>query len=315
MDPESIWRSFPRTVEEFEEQFPDEESCRRFLVMLRWGGRPLCRRCGSRKAWTLKSGRFECCECNCQFSVTAGTPLHGTRKPLRLWLRAVWEMMARKPGISAKDLQRTLGFGSYETAWTWLHKLRACMVTSGRSQLGGAVQFDETYFGGADNRPGRPKGNKALVLVAVEHKGRARLEHAPDLTIQSVRSFAERNLADADIHVTTDGYRSYGGKSLGERPHHRHEQKAKRNIKIDPLSFAHLTISLAKRLWIGTYHGTPSRNHLQAYLDEFVFRFNRRNTNGPGRIACRVLQNLVSAGRITYQSIVAPLPHRRFETA
>jgi len=222
-------------------------------------------------------------------------------------------MMARKPGISAKDLQRIMGFGSYETAWTWMHKLRACMVTPGRQRLSGGVQFDDTFVGGLDKRPGRPKGNKALVLVAAEHKGRARLEHSPDLTIGSVRSFAGRNLS-SHTPVTTDGYRSYSSKSLGERPHNRHIQKKKRHIRVDPLSFAHLTMSLAKRWWIGTYHGSPSRRHLQAYLDEFEFRFNRRKTKGTGRIVSRVLQNLVTAGRMTYASIIDPAPSRRFET-
>ena len=175
VDLERIWREFPKTVEEFEAAFPDEDACRRFLVLLRWGDQPSCAKCGCSETWELTNGRFECRDCGHQMSVTAGTPLHRTKKPLRLWFRAMWEMVTHRNGISAKDLQRVLGLGSYKTAWLWLHKLRKCMVLPGRARLRGPVQLDDTYIGGEDDRPGRPKGNKALVFVAAEARGRVRL--------------------------------------------------------------------------------------------------------------------------------------------
>jgi len=315
VDFEAIWRDFPQTLEEFEETFPDEESCRRFLIKLRWGYGPRCSRCNGESLWELSNGRFECSACGRQTSVTAGTPLHGTRKPLRVWFRAIWEMTTHKGGISAKDLQRIMGFGSYETAWSWLHKLRRCAFTRRRTPLSGSVQLDDGYVGGVDERPGRPKGNKALVLVAAEKYGRVRLEHSPNLTIDAVKSFAERNLLPSS-EVTTDGYRSFGKKSLGSRPHNQHVQEKKRHFSLDPLQQVHFALSLFKRCWIGTYHGAISRKYLQAYLDEFEFRYNRRKTIGVGRIAARLFQSLVGLPPLTEASMVSSsAPCRRFEIA
>lgn len=314
VDTEAIWREFPKTLTEFEDTFPDEDSCRRFLINLRWGESPRCSRCNSDSLWELKSGRFECSSCGRQTSVTAGTPLHGTRKPLKMWFRAIWEMTTHKGGISAKDLQRIMGFGSYKTAWTWLHKLRKCAFSRDRTPLKGAVQLDDGYIGGRSQEIGRPKETKALVLVAVEAHGRVRIEHSPDLTMETAKSFADRNLEDS-CQVTTDGWRSFSEKSLGPRAHQQHIQKKKRHFDSDPLQQAHFALSLFKRCWIGTYHGAISWKHLQRYLDEFEFRHNRRKTLGVGRIAARLFQSLVRNSPITYSSIVSDTsPCMRFET-
>jgi hypothetical protein len=246
-------------------------------------------------------------------SVMAGTPLQGTRKPLRLWFRAIWEMCARRNGISAKDLQRMLGFGSYETAWVWMQKLRRCMVRQDRSPLQGDVVVDDAYFGAPSDRPGRPGGRKAPIFVAAEEDGRIRLEHAPDLSVGSVRSFVERNTAEG-CHVTTDGYGTYNGSSIRRRAHRKIVVKRLPGGHGDPIQRAHHPISLAKRNWIGTYHGAVSRKHLQTYLDEFEFRYNRRRTEGVGRIVARVLQVLIHSEPITYSTITQSKPHGRFET-
>ena len=317
VDFEAIWRDFPRTLEEFEESFPNEAACRSFLIKLRWGDFPRCSRCDSESLWELSNGRFECSSCGRQTSVTAGTPLHGTRKPLKMWFRAVWEMTTHKGGISAKDLQRIMGFGSYKTAWSWLHKLRRCAFGRCREPLDGPVQVDDGYVGGRSSQPGRPNGTKALVLVAAEPAGRVRIEHSPDLTKKSVKSFVVRNLTDSS-EVTTDGYRSFSTKSLGTRRHHQHNQKKKKkhHFDIDPLQHAHFALSLFKRCWIGTYHGAINRKYLQLYLDEFEFRFNRRKTLGVGRIAARLFQALVGFPPQTHASIVSSTrPCLRFETA
>jgi len=313
-DFEAIWRDFPQTLEGFERAFPDEEACRSFLIKLRWGDLPRCSRCNAESLWELTNGRFECSSCGRQTSVTAGTPLHGTRKPLKMWFRAIWEMTTHKGGISAKDLQRIMGFGSYETAWSWLHKLRRCAFSQSRDSLDGSVQVDDGYIGGLSRQPGRPKGTKALVLVAAEPHGRVRMEHSPDLTKKSVKSFVDRNLTSTS-RVTTDGYRSFSAKSLGTRTHSKHVQKKKRHLDFDPLQHAHFALSLFKRCWIGTYHGAVSWKYLQLYLDEFEFRFNRRNTRGVGRIAARLFQSLVGYPPMTHSSIVSSIrPCLRFET-
>jgi Zn ribbon nucleic-acid-binding protein len=171
--PEDLWRNFPKTAQEFERRFATEDDCRAYWIEARWGGKPACARCHSTRVWTERDGfLFECADCGHQTSLTSGTVLEKTRKPFKTWFRAVFEIAARRNGISAKDLQRILGFGSYKTAWTWLHKLRTAMVRSDSEPLGPFVQIDEALVGGK----GGP--HKELVLVAAEADGRVRLAHA-----------------------------------------------------------------------------------------------------------------------------------------
>ena len=302
MNIEDMWRSFPKTATEFEAMFPDDEACRRYLIDVRWGGRPRCGKCDREDVWELSNGRFECRRCGHQTSVTAGTVLHKTRKPLRMWFRAIWEMSVRKNGISAKELQRILGFGSYETAWTWMHKLRRCSRRQGRVPLDDDVVVDESYVGGTTRIHGRGTG-KALILVAAEEGGRTRLEHAAGFQETDMIGFIRRNIAPSAT-VTTDSLQSYTKKALGPRTHNRLKLK-QFNLKVeDPLQQCHRVANLLKRWLLGTYHGGVSRKHLWSYLDEFSFRFNRRKTRGVGRIAARLLQQVVAVPPMTYNTIV-----------
>ena len=162
--------------------------------------------------WAIRDGTtFECRECDHQTSLTSGTVLEKTRKPLKMWFRAVFEISTRRTGISAMDLMRIMGFGSYKTAWTWLHKLRAALVRPEREPLGPFVQMDEALVGGK----GGP--NKELVLVAAEVDGRVRLAHAETNDKATLKRFADGQVAP-DARVTTDGLASYDGESLGSRP-------------------------------------------------------------------------------------------------
>jgi Zn ribbon nucleic-acid-binding protein len=171
--PDDLWRDFPKTATEFEARFATEDDCRAYWIEARWGGKPACARCDSTRVWTIREGTtFECADCGHQTSLTSGTLLEKTRKPFKMWFRAVFEISTRRTGISAKDLQRIMGFGSYKTAWSWLHKLRAAMVRPDREPLRPFVQADETLVGGK----GSP--HKELVLVAAEADGRVRLAHA-----------------------------------------------------------------------------------------------------------------------------------------
>ena len=146
--PDDLWRDFPKTATEFEARFATEEDCRAYWVQARWGGKPACAECNSTRVWAERGGTlFECAACGHQTSLTLGTLLEKTRKPLKVWFRAVFEISTRRTGISAKDLQRIMGFGSYETAWTWLHKLRAALVRPAREPLGPFVQIDEALVG------------------------------------------------------------------------------------------------------------------------------------------------------------------------
>ncbi len=302
MDLEYLWRSFPKTATEFEAMFPDDEACRHYLIKVRWGDRPRCGKCDCDEVWELSNGRFECRQCGHQTSVTAGTILHKTRKPLRMWFRAIWEMSVRKNGISAKELQRILGFGSYETAWTWLHKLRRCSRHQGRAPLDEDVVVDESYVGGTTQTRGRGTG-KALILIAAEKRGRTRLEYATGFKESDIIGFIHRNIAPSAT-VTTDSLQSYTKRALAPRTHIRLNLK-QHDLKVeDPLQQCHRIAGLLKRWLLGTYHGGVSRKHLCSYLDEFSFRFNHRKTRGVGRVAARLVQQAVFVPPVPYNTIV-----------
>jgi transposase-like protein len=295
---DDLWRDFPKTATEFEARFATEEDCRAYWIEARWGGKPTCARCGSTRVWAIREGTtFECAECDHQTSLTAGTLLEKTHKPLKMWFRAVFEISTRRTGISAKDLQRIMGFGSYKTAWTWLHKLRAALVRPEREPLGPFVQMDEALVGGK----GGP--HKELVLVAAEADGRVRLAHAETNDKATLKRFADGQVA-ADARVVTDGLASYDGDSLGERRYERIAQTKAERREGDALQVCHWTISLLKRWLLGTHAGAVSPKHLQAYLDEFAFRHNRRKTNGVGRIAARVIERLVARPPLTLRSLI-----------
>ncbi len=293
-----LWQSFPKTLEEFDEQFPDEVACRRYLIELRWGGKVRCARCECDDLWELQNGRFECKRCSHQTSVTAGTLLHRTRKPLRLWFRAMWEMAVRKGGINACELQRIMGFGSYGTAWNWLHKLRRAMARRECNKLDGFVVVDESYLGGKGNVRGRGT-NKALVLIAAEDGGgRIRIEPANDASSDSIGPFVERNIR-TDVHLTTDGWRGYTSDVIGTRHRISKEKTDYTSQDQDPFHMCHVASALLKRWWLGTYHGSMSFKHMPFYFQEFTFRFNRRKTKGVGRLTSRLLQMAMDSKPIT----------------
>jgi transposase-like protein len=302
MKPDELWLNFPKTLEEFDERFPDEAACREYLIELRWGEKVRCARCECDETWELQNGRFECKRCRHQTSVTAGTLLHRTRKPLRLWFRAMWEMAAHKGGINACELQRLMGFGSYGTAWCWLHKLRRAMAGRSCQRLGGLVVIDESYLGGKGEVRGRGT-SKALVLVAAEeHGGRIRIEPADSASANSIGPFIERNIG-TDAYVTTDGWSGYSPKAIGGRKHTT-ETKIDPAIR-DPFHMCHLVSALLKRWWLGTYHGSMSPKHMLFYFEEFAFRFNRRKTKGVGRITSRLLEMAITSGPITEVELLA----------
>ena len=303
------WRNFPKTALEFDKRFATEADCRAYWIEARWGGTPSCTKCSSRRVWPERGGNlFECADCGHQTSLTSGTLLQGTRKSFKTWFRAVFEISSRRNGISAKELQRIMGFGSYETAWTWLHKLRVALVRPEREPLSQRVQIDEEFVASK-------RGGKSMVLVATETTdGRIRLAHAENNDEATLKTFADAHVAPAAA-VTTDGLASYNAKSLGQRPHEGIVQtKAERQVH-DTLQGVHWTMSLLKRWLLGTHAGAVQPKHLQAYLDEFAFRHNRRKTKGVGRIAARTLQQLVVCAPMTMRMLVKEtLPCRAFRS-
>jgi Zn ribbon nucleic-acid-binding protein len=294
---DDLWRNFPKTAIEFERRFATEADCVAYWMQARWGAKPACARCASTRVWVERHGRlFECAACGHQTSLTSGTVLEGTRKPFKLWFRAVFEISSRKNGISAKELQRILGFGSYETAWTWLHKIRGALVRPKREPLGEDVEIDEAFVGGK-------RLGKSMVLVATETDGRLRLAHALTNDEETLKAFADANLA-ADASVTSDGHAGYNATSLSERTHEAIVQTNAERAVSDTLQRAHWSVSMLKRWLIGTHAGAIKARHLQAYLDEFAFRWNRRKTNGVGRISARTIEMLVSHPARTMRAIV-----------
>ncbi len=286
---DDLWRNFPRTAVEFEKRFATEEACRAYWIEARWGGKPRCACCESTHVWEERGGAlFECADCGHQTSLTSGTLLQKTKKPFKVWFRAIFEISSRRNGISAKELQRIMGFGSYKTAWAWLHKLRGALVRSEDSEpLGPFVEMDETLVGG------RASPNKELVLVAAERNGRVRLAHAANNDEATLKAFAEAEIAP-HAKVVTDGHAAYNGNSLAERSHEQHVQSKQERRANDAVQRCHWTVSNLKRWLLGTHGGAVKPKYLQAYLDEFTFRYNRRKTNGVGRIAARTISSLVS---------------------
>jgi len=293
---DDLWRDFPKTAPEFDTRFATEGDCRAYWMTARWGGEPACQRCQSKRMGRpMRNGTlFACADCGHQTSLTSGTLLEGTRKPLKAWFRAVFEVATHRNGISAKDLQRIMGFGSYETAWTWLHKLRTALVRPEREPLAADVQVDEALV---------KAGVNELVLVVSEAGGRVRLAHVENNDTDTCKLFAAGQIAP-DARVVSDGHAGYNAKSLEKRTHEPKVQTKAERAENDVVQGCHWTISLLKRWLLGTHAGAVRDKHLQAYLDEFAFRHNRRKTKGIGRIAARVIEQLVTRPPRTMRALV-----------
>ena len=297
-------KEYPMTFDEFVRSFSTEEQCRDYLAKLRWPDGFECPECKNKKYWPVDNVLFACSECPYRTSVIAGTIFHGTRTSLKSWFTAIWWVTTQKNGASAEGLQQVLGLKSYETAWAWLHKIRKAMVRSDRTKLSGTIEVDECYIGGEEHSKsrGRGTGNKVLVVVAVELKekgkrglrklGRVRLGVVVDATKESLVSFIKDNI-EAGSEIITDGFASYSSLSESNYTHTVYVQK-KVETDEEKLPHVHLIVSLLKRWLLGTHQGAVSEKHLQSYLDEYVFRFNRRNAAKRGLLFYRLLEGAVS---------------------
>lgn len=249
----------------------------------------------------MKSELRRCCACEYKVSVTAGTIFEGTRKPFLMWFRAIWWVVGQKNGASAKGIQRMLELGSYQTAWAWLQKMRRAMVRPDRDRLRGVVEMDETYVGGKKpGKRGRGAIGKALVAVAVEDKGaagigRIRLAVVPDASQARLSAFATQTVEPGGT-IRTDDWSGYDTLPDVGYPH---TVVASHELKI-----AHLAVSLLKRWLTGTHQGAVSPPHLDYYLDEFTFRFNRRRADHRGLLFFRLLQNAMMIEPTTYRQMV-----------
>jgi transposase-like protein len=300
---------YPRTILELEERFPDENSCRDYLVRLRWPDGFVCPRCQTTEAWSATRERLVCRVCRHQTSVIAGTIFQDTHKPLRLWFRAIWQITSQKTGASAVAVQQVLGLGSYLTAWTWLHKLRRAMVRPGRERLRGRVEVDETQVGTEEEGSSDdPVELKVLVVIAAEEDGRGigriRMARVPEASRAALHAFVQQSVEPGSV-VHTDGLLAYRGL---DRLGYEHEvtvlQGQEKDAAVRLLPRVHRVASLLKRWLLGTHQGAVSPKHLDYYLDEFTFRFNRRTSRSRGKLFYRLLQQAVQVEPAPYRMIV-----------
>jgi len=298
---------FPKTILEFEKCFNSEEACLQYLYQLRWPDGFICPRCGCHSAWKTRRNLYRCSGCDYQVSITAGTIFQDTRMPLQLWFRAIWHITSQKYGANALGLKRVLGFGSYRTAWTWLHKLRIAMVRPGRERLSGTIEVDETYLGGQKSgKRGRGATGKNLVMIACEIKekriGRIRLYRLSDASSKSLIE-AIRELIEPGSTIYTDGWSGYEPLKSSEFQHIVIRDSS--NLGDDLLPHDHLVAALLKRWLLGTYQGAVGPSHIDYYLDEYTFRFNRRASRSRGKLFYRLLQQAVAIAPVKGSEIIA----------
>jgi len=291
----TVEHPYPRTFEEVLEWFPTEEDCVAYLEWVRWPDGFVCPRCEGRNAWRTKRRLWHCQGCGRQSSVTAGTVFEDSRKPLRFWFHVMWLMMAQKTGMSAKNLCDTYGFGSYQTAWAWLRKLRSVMVRSGRDRLTGRIEVDEAYIGGQkEGTRGRGAEGKTLILVAVEGEVKEKLGRVRFRCVEAIdRATVEMFVCDSvkpGATVVTDGLSVYDRLAAKGYQHQPHVASTGGELARQQLDHVHLVISLLKRWLAATHQGAVTPSHLQAYLDEFAFRFNRRRSQYRGNLFYRLMQ-------------------------
>ena len=298
---------FPGSLPEFERRFPDEAACAEWLLERRWGSGFACPGCGHDRFWRLgrKVLTLQCRACRRETSVTAGTVMHRSHLPLKVWFTAAWLVATHRNGMSARQLWLQPGLGSYKSAWLLLRKLRAAMVDPDREPLAGLVEVDETSLpfrgGGEPARPGRSHDGKLLIAGAVEIRGkgpgRTRMAVIEDYSAVALGAFVAAVIA-AGSTVVSDGWSGYARlkdvkhdpRVVGDAPAHA------------VLPWIHRVFANAKRWALGVYHGLREK-HLQAYLDEVVFRFNRRRN--PAAAFERLLGLSLTLQPATYQMLIS----------
>ena len=294
-------RHYPRNLAEFNRWFKSEASADKYLTDVRFRHGFACPRCGV-VVGRSSASRWWCKDCRRWFTLTTGTLIERTKVPTATWLVVAWHLVQTKIGVSALSVQRITGV-NYPTAWLLLQKMRAAMNQDERTKLSGDVEFDETYVGGVElGAGGRSRGKKSPVAVACEvvspkAMGRIRLARLPDASALAIADFLERNVEPGSV-LLCDDWASYGP-ALSELRDRGLNYTAKTTTLSKSEARAHLVhphvhrvASLLKRWLLGTHQGAVRDQHLDAYLDEFVFRFNRRHARNRGLIFYRLICSL-----------------------
>ena len=293
--------------------FPDDAACCKYLEDLRWPTGFVCPSCRTAAApWRQSRGRLVCTACRHQGSATAGTILDKTRTSLTTWFEAAWHVTTAKNGLSAKTLERTLG-ARYRVAWTMLQRFRVAMVRSERERLAGGVEVDETLVGGVEHGGKRGRGtSKSIVVIAVEVLepkgfGRLRMRHVPDASGANLVQFVRDAVAPgATVH--TDGWRGYNHLHKHGYIHRQTVLSSSDDPAHVSMPGVHRVASLLKRWLLGTHQGSVAPDHLQSYLEEFTFRFNRRTSRsrqGPGKVVGSLRFRADSVGTGAARRLVA----------
>lgn len=284
---------YPQNLREFDRLFAHKDACLRFLEEVRWGGQFQCQRCGARAYWALSSGLRRCQSCRFKNSVKAGTIFESSRLPLKMWFYAIWWIAAQKTGVSALDLQRDVGLGSYRSAWLLLHKIRSAMASADRALLAGEVELSEIRLGA---------GGAEQVIVAAEvsgpkRTGRIRIEKcAPSA---GLGAFLLANVAKGAT-VYTDGTRGFG--EIGRMGYRHSPRQPTKTAQVLP--HVHLVCDQMQRWLKGTLHGRVEAKHLDSYLEEFCFRFNWRSSKARGQLFQRVMESAVRVAPFSYRNVV-----------
>ena len=310
-------KEYPNTWIEFQDWFASDEACAAYLERMRWPNGFCCPACGTMDTpGRATRGRLLCRSCRHQSSVTAGTIFDKTRTSLRVWFAAAWYITNQKQGVSALGLQRVLGLNSYQTAWAMLHRFRRAMVRPDRELLGGTVEVDEAFLAlrrGEGVKPKRPsskahnRSHLVAVAVAVEvHEpkgfGRIRLRRIQGPTIDALVPFVHECIAPG-TRVRTDGSAIYATLKDEGFDHDPHVILGSKVPAHEPLPGVHRVAALLKRWLLGTHHGAVDPRHVDYYLDEFTFRFNRRTSRSRGMLFYRLIQQSAMAAPATYANI------------
>jgi transposase-like protein len=294
-------KEYPIDFDEFTTQFATEEQCRSYLYQLRWPDGFVCPKCREKAgAWRVGALLYTCQKCRHQTSVIAGTIFQDTRKPLRIWFKAIW-ITTHEVGISALELQQILGIKSYTTAWTWLHKIRQAMVNPNRLKLSGTVEVQDTYIGREEDADANVVIAAEVLEKSTDQLGRVRIEIVPNIHKDTLKVFITENV-ELGSTVITNGFTPYA--SIVEIGYNQVILKGFENPKNKRLMpHVHEVASVLESWLRGTYRG-DGMPHLQAYLDEFVFRMNRRTSRNRGLLFYRLLENAMRVPPLTQDELL-----------
>ncbi len=294
----------PENQKEFERMFSDDQKCFDYLFTMKYPDKFICEKCNGNEYWLIGK-HIRCKNCKAEISITSGTIFHSSNLNLTDLFRIIWWIVLQKNGISAKSLERILGI-SYKTIWFWLHKIRRIMILAGREKLSGKVEVDEIFIGGkSKGKRGRGADGKKLVVVAVEVRGkgtgRTRLAIIPDASRKSLNSFIKQNI-EQDSIIITDAWKGYVDVTK-MKYEHIIENQTKITDDDSTLPHVHRIASLLKRWLLGTHQSYVNKGHLEYYLDEFVFRYNRRKSSSRGKLFYTLIYQAIKHEPIGFKKI------------